>query len=127
LHHQTDAERAVRMSDLKLDGAAIEDLCLDYTLPGYLDVELKVRRPLQAPYLVAGGSSRPNTRDCTERLCVRTCCFPRFSTPISVSQPNGREETVTLQALPEYVNLVTRFTLIDGVRQQMVAFRCVQG
>jgi hypothetical protein len=56
------------MSDLKLDGAAIEDLCLDYTLPGYPDVELKVRRPLQAPYLAAGDSSRPSTRDCPERL-----------------------------------------------------------
>lgn len=34
--------RQARVEALTLDGVAIEDLCLDFTLPGYEDIPLKV-------------------------------------------------------------------------------------
>ena len=37
----SDAERTQRLSALTLDGCAIEDLCLCFTVPAYADIELK--------------------------------------------------------------------------------------
>lgn len=35
-------EKASALQDLQLDGARLEDLCLDFTVPGFEDMELKV-------------------------------------------------------------------------------------
>ena len=36
----TTAERAQKIQDIQIDGARVEDLGLDFTLPGYPDIEL---------------------------------------------------------------------------------------
>jgi E3 ubiquitin-protein ligase TRIP12 len=35
-------EKASSLQDLQLDGVRMEDLCLDFTVPGFEDMELKV-------------------------------------------------------------------------------------
>lgn len=35
-------EKASALQDLQLDGAWLEDVCLDFTVPGFEDMELKV-------------------------------------------------------------------------------------
>jgi E3 ubiquitin-protein ligase TRIP12 len=36
------AERSKRISKLEVNGVTLEDMCLDFTVPGYDDLELKV-------------------------------------------------------------------------------------
>eukprot|EP00050_Salpingoeca_kvevrii_P009459 m.3111 g.3111 ORF g.3111 m.3111 type:complete len:1732 (-) comp2265_c0_seq1:248-5443(-) len=74
----SDADKAAAVAELTLDGARIEDLCLDFTVPGYAGVEIK---------------------------------------------PDGANQTVTIDTLPEYIKDLTRFVLVDGVQVQMRAFR----
>ncbi|KAK4337072.1 hypothetical protein RND71_043702 [Anisodus tanguticus] len=63
---------------LTFDGFSIEDLNLDFTLPGYPNIELK---------------------------------------------KGGKDITVTLDNVEEYVNLLTYWTLNEGVAKQMEAFK----
>jgi len=42
LQQQSSSAKVEAYGDLKLDGAAIDDLALDFTLPGFEDVPLKV-------------------------------------------------------------------------------------
>lgn len=35
-------EKVAAIRDLQLDGVRLEDLCLDFTVPGFEDMELKV-------------------------------------------------------------------------------------
>ena len=41
---QTSDARSRAYAELSLDGASIDDLALDFTLPGYADIPLKVSR-----------------------------------------------------------------------------------
>ena len=61
-----------------MDGCPVEDLGLDFTLPGYPNVELR---------------------------------------------KGGKDITVTLDNLPQYVSLVSHWMLIEGVSHQMEAVR----
>lgn len=61
-----------------LNGTTIEDLALDFTLPGYANFELK---------------------------------------------KGGKDINVTLENVQQYVDLLTHWTLVEGVQKQMEAFR----
>eukprot|EP01136_Pigoraptor_vietnamica_P023644 Opistho-1_new@75955 len=37
----TDAEREIALDNINIRGASVEDLCLDFTLPGYPEIDLK--------------------------------------------------------------------------------------
>ena len=51
-------------------------------------------------------------------------CIPHTAAfHVADTQKDGRDETVTLATLPEYVQAVVRHTLVDSVRPQMLAFR----
>ncbi|KAJ3299339.1 Ubiquitin fusion degradation protein 4 [Borealophlyctis nickersoniae] len=71
-------QRQAQLANIAVKGACVEDLCLDFTLPGYPHLELI---------------------------------------------PNGREANVTLDNVAEYVDRVVQFTVGDGVRRQVEAFR----
>eukprot|EP01134_Creolimax_fragrantissima_P002053 CFRG2053T1 len=74
----TDKQKEEEVDKLKLNGVSIDDLCLDFTVPGYPDIELF---------------------------------------------PGGAETSVTIHTLAQYLRLVERMILLDGVREQMCAFR----
>lgn len=38
----SEQEKASALQDLQVDGVRLEDLCLDFTVPGFEDMELKV-------------------------------------------------------------------------------------
>ena len=67
-----------KSSQLLLNGTPIEDLALDFTLPGYPNFELR---------------------------------------------KGGKDVNVTLDNVQQYVNLLTHWTLFEGVQRQMEAFR----
>ncbi|KNC71959.1 hypothetical protein SARC_15494, partial [Sphaeroforma arctica JP610] len=58
------------------DGATVDDLCLDFTLPGHPSIELV---------------------------------------------PDGKNVAVTSDNVTDYVEAVVQYTLVDGVREQMMA------
>jgi len=74
----TAAERQDQISQLTMDGCPIEDLGLDFTLPGFPGIELR---------------------------------------------KGGRDMSVTLDNLEQYVSLVNHWMLIEGVSIQMEALR----
>lgn len=67
-----------KSGSLLFNGTAIEDLALDFTLPGYPNFEMR---------------------------------------------KGGKDMTVTLDNVQQYVNLLTHWTLYEGVHKQMEAFR----
>merc|ERR1719449_538371 len=71
-------ERQERIKNLTMDGCPIEDLGLDFTLPGYPNIELR---------------------------------------------KGGRDMSVNLDNLANYVTLVSRWILIEGMSTQMEAVR----
>jgi E3 ubiquitin-protein ligase TRIP12 len=74
----TPVERQTQINSLTMDGCPIEDLGLDFTLPGYAGIELR---------------------------------------------KGGKDMTVTIDNLPQYVRLVTHWLLVEGVSTQMEAVR----
>ena len=74
----TSVERQTQIKGLTMDGCPIEDLGLDFTLPGYPNIELR---------------------------------------------KGGKDITVTLDNLNQYVKLVSHWLLIEGVSFQMEAIR----
>ena len=74
----TPAEKQLRLKNLTMDGCPVEDLGLDFTLPGYPNIEL---------------------------------------------MKGGKDVTVTLENLSQYVKLVSHWLLIEGVSSQMEAVR----
>ena len=72
------AERQDQISQLTMDGCPVEDLGLDFTLPGYPNIELR---------------------------------------------KGGRDMSVNLDNLANYVTLVSHWMLIEGVSTQMEAVR----
>lgn len=74
----TPSSLKTALESLTLDGCPIEDLNLDFTLPGYSHIELR---------------------------------------------KGGKDIPVTIHNLEEYLKLVCHWTLIEGVRRQMEAFR----
>jgi len=74
----SDVEKRSKIEPLTLRGVKIEDMSLDFTLPGHPDIELK---------------------------------------------ENGANIKVDIFNLDEYISLIVRALLIDGVVQQMAAFR----
>lgn len=38
-----EGEKAAKISAIEVNGVTLEDMCLDFTVPGYEDLELKVR------------------------------------------------------------------------------------
>lgn len=71
-------EMLEQIRNVKVDGATIEDLCLDFSLPGYPDFELV---------------------------------------------PNGKNVTVTIFNVEDYLKAVIEATIGDGVRRQVEAFK----
>merc|ERR1711915_338250 len=71
-------ERQDQISQLTMDGCPVEDLGLDFTLPGYPNIEL---------------------------------------------MKGGKDMTVTLDNLAQYVKLVSHWLLIEGVSGQMESVR----
>merc|ERR1711894_612423 len=71
-------EKQERINNLTMDGCPVEDLGLDFTLPGYPNIEL---------------------------------------------MKGGKDVTVTLENLSQYVKLVSHWLLIEGVSSQMEAVR----
>lgn len=69
---------AKKSGSLLLNGTPIDDLALDFTLPGYPNFELR---------------------------------------------KGGKDTNVTLDNVHDYVNLLTHWTLFEGVQKQMEAFR----
>jgi len=74
----TPSEKQLRLKNLTMDGCPVEDLGLDFTLPGYPNIEL---------------------------------------------MKGGKDVTVTLENLAQYVKLVSHWLLIEGVSSQMEAVR----
>lgn len=74
----TPASLKTALENLTLDGCPIEDLNLDFTLPGYSNIELR---------------------------------------------KGGRDVSVNIHNLELYLKLVCHWTLVEGVRRQMEAFR----
>jgi len=72
------AERREELSKLTMDGCPIEDLGLDFTLPGYPLIELR---------------------------------------------KGGRDMSVTLDNLAQYISLVSQWLLVEGVSMQMESLR----
>ena len=72
------SEKQLRLKNLTMDGCPVEDLGLDFTLPGYPNIEL---------------------------------------------MKGGKDVTVTLENLAQYVKLVSHWLLIEGVSSQMEAVR----
>ena len=72
------SERQMKLKNLTMDGCPVEDLGLDFTLPGYPNIEL---------------------------------------------MKGGKDMTVTLDNLAQYVKLVSHWLLIEGVSAQMEAVR----
>ena len=69
-------------------GGTIEDLDLDFTLPGYPDVDLKV--------------------------CVCVCVFVCDCSPsLPPSQPHGRDTPVTIHNLDEYLKVMSKPLFIN--------------
>lgn len=66
----TPSEKQLRLKNLTMDGCPVEDLGLDFTLPGYPNIEL---------------------------------------------MKGGKDVTVTLENLAQYVKLVSHWLLIEGV------------
>jgi E3 ubiquitin-protein ligase TRIP12 len=73
----------------------VEDLALDFTIPGY-DIELRVRSSLINTWLIKADY---------------------------FSQPNGRNITVTSENVEEYIAEVLEAILGQGARLQAKAFR----
>jgi E3 ubiquitin-protein ligase TRIP12 len=74
----TALERHERISSLTMDGCPIEDLGLDFTLPGYPNIELR---------------------------------------------KGGKDMSVSLDNLSDYINLVSHWMLVEGVSTQMESLR----
>ncbi|XP_064615750.1 E3 ubiquitin-protein ligase TRIP12-like [Liolophura sinensis] len=74
----TEESRQLALTSLTMEGSSVEDLDLDFTLPGTSLVELK---------------------------------------------KGGKDITVTLDNLEEYLKLVVHWTLVEGVTRQFEAFR----
>ncbi|WAR12555.1 TRIPC-like protein, partial [Mya arenaria] len=74
----TEESRRLALGSLSLDGCSIEDLDLDFTLPGYPNIELK---------------------------------------------KGGKDRQVTLENLEEYLQLVTHWSLVEGVSRQFESLR----
>lgn len=72
------AEKQLRLQSLTMDGCPVEDLGLDFTLPGYPNIELT---------------------------------------------KGGKDMSVTLDNLSQYVKLVSHWLLVEGVSAQMEALR----
>ncbi|KAJ3236325.1 Ubiquitin fusion degradation protein 4 [Chytriomyces hyalinus] len=70
--------RSLAISKVTIKNASIDDLSLDFTLPGYSDVEIK---------------------------------------------SSGSEIPITMENVGEYVSSVANMTVVEGVRQQIQAFR----
>ncbi|XP_045199519.2 E3 ubiquitin-protein ligase TRIP12-like isoform X2 [Mercenaria mercenaria] len=74
----TEESRRLALDNLTMDGCSIEDLDLDFTLPGYPNIELK---------------------------------------------KGGKDKHVTLENLEEYLQLVTHWSLVEGVSRQFESLR----
>lgn len=74
----TEESRRLALDNLTMDGCSIDDLDLDFTLPGYASIELK---------------------------------------------KGGKDIPVTLDNIEEYLQLVTHWTLVEGVSRQFESFR----
>ncbi len=85
-------------AQLKLDGCDIEDLCLDFTVPGW---------PLQTSTEKTGSTTGSTA---SSRVVV----------PL---RPGGAEQSVTLDNLDAYVHSVMRFFLIESVAPAFQAIR----
>ena len=72
------SEKQLKLKNLTMDGCPVEDLGLDFTLPGYPNIEL---------------------------------------------MKGGKDMTVTLDNLAQYVKLVSHWLLIEGVSGQMESVR----
>ena len=72
------SEKQVRLKNLTMDGCPVEDLGLDFTLPGYPNIEL---------------------------------------------MKGGKDVSVNLENLAQYVKLVSHWLLTEGVSSQMEAVR----
>nr|CAB3267252.1 E3 ubiquitin-protein ligase TRIP12 [Phallusia mammillata] len=78
LEHENPEDLDQRISSLTMDGCKLEDLGLDFLLPGFPSIEL-----------MKGGS----------------------------------KQSLTIQNLDKYLNLIAHWTLMEGVRQQLDAVR----
>lgn len=75
---RTAAEKVADTENISVDNIKLEDLCLDFTLPGYPNIEL---------------------------------------------EENGAQKRVTMDNVEAYLDGVINFTLGEGVKQQIEAFR----
>jgi E3 ubiquitin-protein ligase TRIP12 len=89
------SEKDAAYSDLTIHGAHLEDLALDFTVPGY-DIELVVSL---------------------------TELFNRFRNNDHFVQPGGRDIAVTDSNVEEYVREVIDVVIGRGVQSQAQAFR----
>ena len=96
------------ISDLCLRGSRIEDLCLDFTLPGYPEYILRPgddivpSNKLYIPYL-------------TILLVLVHCCWCRVLFSVLLQ--------VDINSLEDYISLVVDATVKRGVARQIEAFR----
>src|SRR5690242_13744700 len=95
-YFQSEEQKKLQIENLSLGKIRVEDIGLDFTVSfndGKPDVLLKVK----------------------------------FSSNIFVNlnlfQPNGNKIDVTIHNLPEYVKLITKFYLVDGVKPLFRAFK----
>eukprot|EP01134_Creolimax_fragrantissima_P007092 CFRG7092T1 len=75
---QRAVENADDQTHVLIEGVAVEDLCLDFTLPGFPHIELI---------------------------------------------NDGANVSVTSKNVADYISLVLKYTIVDGVREQMMALR----
>lgn len=95
------------ISDLRFRGAPIEDLCLDFTLPGYPEYSLKPGE---------------------ENVCLVGILFSLSTVPVWKLFLNFyfcflKNFQVDINNLDEYISLVVDATVNTGIMRQMEAFR----
>lgn len=96
----SDAEKTQQIAALRLDGAEISDLGLDFVLPGDHSIELIVSLPWVFPVMDSMTDS--------------------FSFEI---QANGASVPVTIDNVQDYVSAILDHTLRKGISRQVEAFR----
>ena len=91
---QAAAEKVARKAGLGIDGADLASLAMDFTLPGYPSIELKVQRRA-----VPVGRAHEAPVNSVRSYRVRSC--------VEASQANGAQIAVTADNVGEFIEVRT--------------------
>jgi hypothetical protein len=106
---------ATELALLQFDGANIEDLCLDFTVPGMPD------RLLRSPLSHAASSASASSS--ASFLTSSTLSSLSSSSSLSAADGTADAADVTLANVRAYVNAVGAFFLVDACAAPVAALR----